>query len=96
MARRPLRNRTGQPIEQKAVAAPTATLLATQGLWLMFKLWPAARSVFPDATDQLQLVSLAATVFTGAAAYLAPHTPRPDLPLPKSVLPQPPRSAELA
>lgn len=74
-----LKNRAGQPIEPKAVAAPWATLIATQAVWLLFMLWPAARNQFPQATDQLQLASVVATILTGVAAYVAPHVHRPDL-----------------
>src|SRR5215469_11950767 len=75
----PFSNRAGQPIEPKAVAAPWATFISTQGIWLLLFLWPAAASKFSSSNDQLQLASIVATVLTGAAAYLAPHVHRPDL-----------------
>jgi hypothetical protein len=75
----PFTNKAGQPIEPKAVAAPWATFLSTQGLWLVFTLWPSALSHFSTTAEQLQLSGLVATVLTGVAAYLAPHVHRPDL-----------------
>ena len=73
-------NRSGQPIENKAVAATGATLIINQLAWAIFTFWPAARNAVPSASDQLQLASIAASFFTAAASYYAPHTHRPDLP----------------
>ena len=65
-------------IETKSAAGVSATLVITQAVALVFALWPAAASaVSPD--QQLQIASFAATVFTAAAVWFAPHTHRPDL-----------------
>jgi|SRR5215472_14327880 len=75
----PPTNRAGQPIEKKPVASTGATFIASEIVWAVFTFWPAARSAVPAASDQLQLVSLLATVLAWVGGYFAPHTPRPDL-----------------
>jgi hypothetical protein len=67
------------PIEQKAVAAPTATLVAGYFCTVLISAVPWVREhLTPD--QQRELPIIVAFLFTAAAAYIAPHTHRPDLP----------------
>lgn len=69
---------SGGPIEQKAVAGPTATLIAGYISWALITYIPGAKDTFP-ADIQAQLPVFVAFVISAIAAYFAPHTHRADL-----------------
>jgi hypothetical protein len=73
------------PIEKKAVAGPTAAVLGGYIVWLVFTIWPNLKTyVTPEAAAQMPVV--VGGILAALAAYVAPHTSRPDLP---SVQPAP-------
>lgn len=66
------------PIEQKAVAGPAATLVAGYLSGLLIEIIPWLKdNLTPDQQQNLPVVI--AFALSLAAAYLAPHTRRPDL-----------------
>jgi len=66
------------PIEQKAVAAPGATLVFGYLSGLLIEVIPWLKdNLTPD--QQMNLPIILAFLASGLAAYLAPHTSRPDL-----------------
>jgi hypothetical protein len=65
-------------IEQKAAAAPSAALVAGYLSGLAIQVFPWLRdNLTPDQKQALPVVI--AFLLSAAAAYLAPHTHRPDL-----------------
>lgn len=77
------------PIEQKAVAAPTATLVVGYITGLLVTTVPWLRDNL-TADQQQNLQVIITFLFSALAAYYAPHTHRPDLVqplLPEVVLP---------
>lgn len=66
------------PIEQKAVAAPAVTLAAGYLSGLLIEVVPWLKDNL-TADQQQNLPVIIAFILSAAAAYLAPHTHRPDL-----------------
>jgi hypothetical protein len=74
------------PIEQKAVAAPSATLVIGYLTGLLIEVVPWLNThLTPDQKQNLPVIL--AFVASALAAYFAPHTHRPDLPQPPVMLP---------
>lgn len=72
---------TAGPIEQKAVAAPAVTLIAGYLSAVLISAVPWLHDhLTPDQQQSLPVII--AFLLSAVAAYLAPHTHRPDLPLP--------------
>lgn len=69
------------PIEQKAVAGPGGALVFGYAAWAAISYIPVVKTWFP-ADIQAQIPVYIGFLFAGLAAYLAPHTHRPDLPVP--------------
>ena len=68
----------GGPIEQKAVASPAATLVAGYLSAILISSVPWLHShLTPDQQQSLPIII--AFLLAAVAAYLAPHTHRPDL-----------------
>ena len=66
------------PIEQKAVAAPGATLVFGYLAALLIEVIPWLKdNLTPDQQSNLPIII--AFVASALAAYFAPHTHRPDL-----------------
>jgi hypothetical protein len=80
-----------RPIEAKAVAGPTTTIVAGYIVALAFAFWPALRDKIP-ADLQNQLPVMIAGVLSAIVAYFAPHTNRPDI---SPVTPEPMSAAEV-
>jgi hypothetical protein len=82
---------TGGPIEQKAVAAPSATLAFGYLSALLIEVIPWLKDNL-TADQQQNLPVVIAFIASLIAAYLAPHTHRPDLPpvTPPQAAPPPP------
>jgi hypothetical protein len=71
------------PIEQKAAAAPFATLVAGYLSALLVETVPWLRdNLTPD--QKLNLPIIIAFALSAVAAWLAPHTHRPDLAEPET------------
>ena len=69
---------SGGPIEQKAVAAPFTTLVAGYLTSVLITAVPWI-SQHLTADQQQNLPIIIAFLLSAVAAYLAPHTHRPDL-----------------
>ncbi|HYK70450.1 MAG TPA: hypothetical protein VEV45_21070 [Streptosporangiaceae bacterium] len=66
------------PIEQKAVAGPTTALIAGYLSTILISAVPWLHDhLTPDQQQSLPIII--AFLLSAAAAYLAPHTHRPDL-----------------
>jgi hypothetical protein len=75
----------GGPIEQKAVAGPFMTLIAGYLSGLAIEVIPWLKdNLTPDQQQNLPVVI--AFLLSALAAYLAPHTSRPDLQAAEAVL----------
>jgi hypothetical protein len=91
---------SGGPIEQKAVAAPFTTLIAGYLSSLLITTVPwISQHLTPDQQQTLPVII--AFALSALAAYLAPHTDRPDLippgtelrvQLPPGAVPAPPKT----
>jgi hypothetical protein len=68
----------GGPIEQKAAAAPTATLIGGYLAALLIQTVPWLADNL-TADQKLNLPIILAFLLSAVAAYWAPHTSRPDL-----------------
>lgn len=67
------------PIEQKAVAGPAVALVAGYLATVLFSAVPWLRDhLTPDQREEIPVII--AFALSALAAYLAPHTHRPDLP----------------
>jgi hypothetical protein len=75
------------PIEQKAAAAPTATLIIGYACAILINTVPWLNDHL-TADQQQEIPIILAFLASALAAYLAPHTHRPDLP-PLPVQPAP-------
>lgn len=83
----------GGPIEAKAAAAPTVTLIAGYLAGLLIQIVPWLKdNLTPDQVQNLPIII--AFGLSALAAYLAPHTHRPDLAPP--VEPEQPKHAARA
>lgn len=69
------------PIETKAAAAPSVTLIAGYLSGLLIEVIPWLKDNL-TADQQQNLPVIIAFGLSALAAYLAPHTHRPDLPAP--------------
>ena len=69
------------PIEQKAVAGPFTTLIAGYLSAVAIEAVPWLHDHL-TADQQANLPIIVAFLLSSVAAYLAPHTHRPDLPQP--------------
>jgi hypothetical protein len=76
---------TRAPIETKTKAATSATFVAGLALWVLSKYVFKGNPV-PDVL-QSWIFAVAPAVVTFVAAYLAPHTHRPDLPSAPALMP---------
>jgi hypothetical protein len=68
----------GGPIESKAVAGPLATFLGGYLAWALLYFVPGLDTTFPDDIKG-QLPFVFAGALAALAAWLAPHTDRPDV-----------------
>jgi hypothetical protein len=68
----------GGPIEAKAAAGPSVTLIAGYLSGVLISAWPWLNDHL-TADQQQNLPIIIAFALSALAAYLAPHTHRPDL-----------------